>query len=89
MSVPLIRPWHARFLAALLLTLASASPAFSQPTPGFVWNNFISSGTQWATAANWVPGVATSGTDTVLGFSNSTLQTGVGYTTTNAPARST
>ena len=49
------------------------------------WNNFISAGTQWSNAANWLPAAApASSVNNVFNFGASGLQTAVGYTTTNA-----
>ncbi|MFO0808907.1 MAG: autotransporter-associated beta strand repeat-containing protein [Gemmataceae bacterium] len=71
--------------AATLALVADARLTHAQPpTPDFVWNNFISSGTTWANANNWVPaGPPTSSVDRVLQFNSSPLQTVTGYTTSN------
>jgi autotransporter-associated beta strand protein len=80
---------HVRNIAlALTLTVSIALPGrvkAQPPTPDFTWNNFVSSGTQWANANNWLPaGPPTSSTDRVLSFGSSPLQNVAGYTTTNA-----
>lgn len=70
--------WGAALLAPSCLV------AQSPPTVDFQWNNFISSGTNWSTGTNWLPGGPPTGSiDRVLGFGSSNLQTVTGYTTTN------
>jgi hypothetical protein len=71
-------------MATVLVAMALTKTAHSQPPIDFQWNNFVSTGTAWSSAANWVPaGPPTSSIDRVLGFGSSTLQTVTGYTATN------
>ncbi len=78
------RALQALGIAAIVLVPLGAAQA-QAPTPNFQWNNFISAGTQWANANNWIPaGPPPSSIDQILGFGSSPLQTVTGYTTTNA-----